>query len=298
MNFLENKIKIITEKIEAIDQKIDESHLFKQILSESSSEKCSREMAEAIRFVFNINPQVKFIFRYKIEKILEDLYPDNFYKKDEYGPGQMSGIYDLDGSGRSVINKLNTNYYCFCILLNDVNKVLTHLGKPNINIIGLKPFEQISETNKFVRILDEYKTRIFSPNSGTFKNLMTTLGITHTAGDETEDYTVSVLNKKFGENNVERIGELGNKEDMLDGIDCKISVNGKINTAQIKPFRSVVRKDDQISILKTGQVKRYSTDWLIFSKTNGEVLIFDNNNVKIVDGNYVFLKDDLIYSLG
>ena len=40
----------------------------------------------------------------------------------------MSGIYDLEKKGRSVINKLNTNYYGFCILVNDLNKLLNNLG--------------------------------------------------------------------------------------------------------------------------------------------------------------------------
>ena len=142
----------------------------------------------------------------------------------------MSGIYDFEGEGRSVINKLNTNYTCFCILLTDVNKVLKSQNKPEINIIGKSPFEQISETKKLIKFLELYKERIFNINSGTFKNIMTTLGLTHDMGGVTEDYTVKIIKKEFGDENVEQIGELGNQEDMIGGVDCKVVVNGETKT--------------------------------------------------------------------
>ena len=160
-------------------------------------------------------------------KILKDIYPDNYYGANQYGEGQMSGIYDLETEGRSVINKLNTNYTCFCILLTDINKVMKHEGSPEIKIVGLSPLEQINETKRFVSKLDEYKSRIFTPHSGTFQNLMATLGITHDMGGKTEDYAVILLKKKFGNENVEQIGELGHKEDMIGGVDCKVTIDSK-----------------------------------------------------------------------
>ena len=209
----------------------------------------------------------------------------------------MSGIYDLETEGRSVINKLNTNYTCFCILLTDINKVMVHEDKPEIKIIGLKPFEQISETKKFVNALDKYKSRIFTPHSGTFQNLMATLGITHDIGGKTEDYAVVLLKKQFGDDNVEQIGELGNKEDMIGGIDCKVTVDGKTNTVQIKPFSRIKQEDGKIIVLDSGQVKKYSTDWMAFTKKNKEVLIFNNKQAKITHGVYVFPEEALIYTL-
>ena len=280
-----------------LKKKMDESVSLRKVLSEGKSEKCGRDMNEAIRFVFNINPKVKTIFRYGIEKILQEIYPDNYYGQNEYGDDQMSGIYDLETEGRSVINKLNTNYTCFCILLTDINKVMSHEGNPEIKIIGLKPFEQISETKKFVKMLDEYKSRIFTPQSGTFQNLMATLGISHDIGSKTEDYAVVLLKKKFGDDNVEQIGELGNKEDMIGGIDCKVTVDSKTNTVQIKPFSRIKQEDGKIIVLDSGQVKKYSTDWMAFTKKNKEILIFSNKRAKITHGVYVFPEEDLIYTL-
>lgn len=209
----------------------------------------------------------------------------------------MSGIYDLESSGRSVINKLNTNYSCFCILLRDVNKVLIASNQPELKMVGLPPFTQISNTKKLISIIDKYKERIFNTNSETFKNLMLTLGSTHTMGGETEDYAVGVLNKEFGNENVIQIGELGNKEDMIQGIDCKVKINGETKTCQIKPYGNIIEENGIMTVLNTGQVKRYTTDWLIFARKGKGVSIFDNSITKIVNGSYTFPKESLIYQL-
>ena len=280
-----------------LKNKLNETISFRQVLSEGVSEKCSKEMNDSIRFIFNINPKVKTTFRFAIDSILKSVFPDNYYEKDEYKEGEMSGIYDFEGEGRSVINKLNTNYTCFCILLTDVNKVLKSQNKPEINIIGKSPFEQISETKKLIKFLELYKERIFNINSGTFKNIMTTLGLTHDMGGVTEDYTVKIIKKEFGDENVEQIGELGNQEDMIGGVDCKVVVNGETKTLQIKPFSYTKDEKNSIMVFNTGQVKKYTTDWIAFANQKKGVLIFDNKNTKIINGNYVFPSEDLIYEL-
>jgi Fe-Mn family superoxide dismutase len=141
--------------------KINESTVMKKLITEGKSERCSREKVEEIRMIFNINPAVKNTFRYGIESILKSVFPDNWYENGEYAEGSMSGIFDLENRGRSVINKLNTNYNAFCVLYHDLNSVLRYERRPELQLIGLPPAQQVSETKKFVRILDEYKDRIF-----------------------------------------------------------------------------------------------------------------------------------------
>lgn len=280
-----------------VKTKIEESNYLKTIIKEGVSQKCSREMKESIRFIFNVNPSVKNIFRQGIDEILKEVFKDKYFDKDQYEKGSMSGIYDLERSGRSVINKLNTNYNGFCVLLQDVNKVLVSQNKPEIRLVGLKPFEQISETKKFINLIHNYRFRIFSTNSSTFQNIMSLLTETDKWGEKTEDETIKILKKKFGDENVKKIGELGGKQDMIAGVDCEIIINSQKLTAQIKPFSKIEETDDSITVFDTGQVKKYYTNLLIFSKKNKEILVFNNKNSKIVDGNFVFPKSDLIYSL-
>lgn len=279
------------------NRKLNEGNIIKQVISEGISERCSREENEAVRFIFNINPKVKQIFRLKIDSILKEVFKENYYEKGEYGENESSGIYDLETEGRSVINKLNTNYTCFCILLNDVNKVLEYEKQPKIKLIGQPPFVQISETKKFVNVIEKYKDRIFNIQSPTFSNLMSTLTKTNSIGDKTENSTVNILKKKFGEENVIQIGKLGSTEDMVGGVDCEIVIDSVTYTAQIKPYTNFKKVEGNYVVYGTGQVKPYKTDFLIFTKSNKDVLVFKNESTKIINGNFVLPVDNLIYQL-
>jgi hypothetical protein len=293
MKNTENKVNLIIEEI----KKNENDRKVTLILSESNAEKCSTSKVEEIRQVFNRNPKVKDLFKYAINRILRDVFPNNYYNRGEYGEGEMSGIYDLEQEGRSVINKLNTNYSCFCVLLRDVNKVLKSKRQQPISFQNITEIEQINQVRRFVNVIDQYKTRIFNPESSTFQSLMMVLGQTHDWGQKREDTTVEILKKQFGEDNVNAVGKLGSSEDMIGGIDCEIIVDGVTKTAQIKPFSSISEEHHFIVVLGSGNVKKYNTDWLIFSKNNKEILIFDNNDTTIVGGNFVFPEKSLIYTL-
>lgn len=293
MKNTENKVNLIIEEI----KKNESDRKITLVLSESKSEKCSPSKVEEIRQVFNTNPRVKNLFKNSINNILKDVFPENYYDKGKYGEGEMSGIYDLEQEGRSVINKLNTNYSCFCVLLRDVNKVLLSQKQDPISFENTDMFGQINKVKQFVNIIDEYKTRIFNPESSTFQSLMMVLGQTHAWGQKREDTTVEILKKQFGKDNVNAVGKLGSSEDMIGGIDCEIIVDGERKTAQIKPFTNTKTEDGNTIVMGSGNVKRYNTDWLIFAKNNKEILIFNNKNGKIIGGNYVFPEDTLIYTL-
>ena len=293
MKNTENKVNLLIEKINKneVDRKIS------LVLSESKAEKCSSSKVEEIRQVFNTNPRVKESFKNSINHILREVFPNNYYAKGKYGEGEMSGIYDLEQEGRSVINKLNTNYSCFCVLLRDVNKVLLSQKQQPISFQNSNLFEQLNQVKRFVNVIDEYKDRIFNPESSTFQSLMMVLGQTHAWGQKREDTTVEILKKQFGKDNVNAVGKLGSSEDMIGGIDCEIIVDGERKTAQIKPFTNTKTEDGNTIVMGSGNVKRYNTDWLIFAKNNKEILIFNNKNGKIWGGNFVFPEENLIYTL-
>ena len=202
--------------------------------------------------------------------------------------------YDFEQKGRSVINKMNTNYEVFCVLLNDINIVMEKLGKPKITFKNKSVGEQINEAKRLISVANEFKTRIFSLSSGTFENIMVTLGSTNSLGELTEIKVVEILKKEYGDENVKKIGELGNTIDALDGIDCEVKIGDEIKTAQIKPYKSYELVDGFYKMLDTGQVNPYKTDWLIFSKNNKDAMIFDNNGIKIVKGNYLIPEINLV----
>jgi hypothetical protein len=159
-----------------LKKKINETENLRKLISETKSNTCSWPEVEAIRFIFNNNPNIKYMYRTAIDIILSEVFPEHYYKENEYEPNSLYGIYDLEQPGRSGINKLNTNYNTFCTLLKDINLVITREKGSDpinkINIVGVKPFEQILQTKKFIEYLNEYKFRIFSRNSETFNNLI------------------------------------------------------------------------------------------------------------------------------
>jgi hypothetical protein len=293
MKNTEKKANLIIEEI----KKSETDRKITLVLSESKAEKCSPSSVEEIRQVFNTNPRVKEIFKNTINNVLRDVFPQNYYGKGEYASGEMSGVYDLEQPGRSVINKLNTNYSCFCVLLRDVNKVLLAEKSSPITFTGLNQFEQINQSKRFVDVIEKYKGRIFKPSSSTFQSLMLVLGQTHAWGQKREDTTIEILKKQFGNDNVKAVGKLGSEKDMIGGVDCEITIDGRVKTAQIKPFTFISEEHKFIIVMGAGNVKKYNTDLIIFAKNNKDVLIFDNYDSTIVDGNFVFPKKSLIYTL-
>lgn len=278
------------------ETKLAESVKLKQIISEGKSEKCSSDEMETIRMMFNVNRDIERIYRENIDKILKEVFNENWAEKDN--DGNMSGVYNLEQPGRSVINKLNTNYTTFCILMKDINKVIKQLHSEKSPIVfgGKRPAEQVAEVKRFVKAIDYYKFKIFDQTSATFQNIMRALTETDAAGEKREEITVSIIKRFFGPTvEVEKVGGLGEKEDMIQGVDVKIKKDGKEYTGQVKPFRERIDKDPNIHLKGTGKVKTYNTDWMIFQKGKN-VLIF-SGKPKIISGNFVFPKESLIYDI-
>ena len=97
-----------------LDKTVKESKMVKEYLTEAvKSEPCSTKDKMDSKRLFNTNRAALDVYKMAIMQILKETFSDRYYAKDEYAKGQMSGIYNLEGSGRSVINYLNTNYSAF-----------------------------------------------------------------------------------------------------------------------------------------------------------------------------------------
>ena len=145
-----------------------------------------------------------------------------------------------------------------------------------------------------LQVIFQLKDRIFDEQSKTFQNIFQILNTTSTMGSKTEDFVENKFQEKFGPENVKRIGALGSKEDMM-GVDLKVFTNGKLHTAQVKPYDSVEEIDDMIRVSGTANVKSYNTDWMVFVRRGKDFIVFDNTNSQIIDGTYNFPVDSLLY---
>ena len=142
------------------ETKLMESVEFKKLLSEAKSESCSTTDNEFYRTLFNTNEAIKYKYSAAINRILMTVFSDLYVSKPP--SGELSGIFGLESEGRSVINKLNTNYTTFCILLNDINQVIkTIKGKKPISFVGKTPEQQLSEVERFIAALDYYPKNFF-----------------------------------------------------------------------------------------------------------------------------------------
>jgi hypothetical protein len=278
-----------------IETKLLESTKMKQVLSEGKSEMCSKSENEFYRMLFNVNQEIKWTYMNGINKILREVFSENFIEKPENN--QLSGVYDLEGPGRSVINKLNTNYTAFCILLKDINQVIATIPNKNpIVFIDKTPAEQKKEVERLVGALNHFKYRIFDKESSTLHNLLRTLTEKDKAGSKREEITAAILKRFFGKSaKVELVGELGNKKDAIQGVDLEITKDGQLHTAQVKPYREMKIGEDGITLEGTASVKLYKTDWMVFQKGKN-VLVF-NQKPKIVGGNFVFPSESLLYNI-
>ena len=278
-----------------IETKLVESTKMKQILSEGKSEMCSKSENEFYRMLFNVNSDVKWTYMNGINKIMKEVFPENYITNPDNN--QLPGVYNLEGPGRSVINKLNTNYTSFCVLLKDLNRVISKIpGKEPINFMDKIPAEQKKEAIRFIKAIDYFKYRIFDKDSSTLHNILRTLTEKDKAGSKREEITAAILKRFFGKDvKVDVVGELGSKKDAIQGVDLELTKDGKTYTAQIKPFRNMVESEDGITLEGTASVKIYNTDLMIFQKGKN-VLIF-NKKPKIVGGNFVFPEDSLMYNI-
>ena len=278
------------------EKKLNEGKIAYQLLTEDKkSAGCNSTQVKQINRLFATNPQVKYRFMNTINQIMKEVFSDYWKEKNEYEPGSMSGVYDFGTPGRSVINKLNTNYSSFCILMNDLNSFLRTKNINQIRFSHNDKTQQLMQVDRFNKYLLMLKDRIFNlETSKTFQEIVKKLKDTDARGEKREDETIIDLRKIFNTDNVSKIGGLGNEEDMISGVDAIIEKDGKRLTAQIKPFSSINDfNEDSVVVYGASAPKMYKTDFMVFNNS-GKTIVFKNDNTKIIDGNYVFLKSDRI----
>jgi hypothetical protein len=244
--------------------------------------------------MFNNNQKVLKMYQDGIMGFLSDVFKDKHYERNEYAPNTSSGVYDLEKPGRSIINYLNTNYSAFCPLLRDLNLVLVRANMQPINFDEKNKEDQINEMARMLGFINQLKFRIFDPNSKTFQTIFRVLSQTSGKGNKTEDVVEVKFKEKFGLENINRIGELGSKEDMM-GVDMKIKIDGQIYTAQIKPYDSITKEDGELRIDGTANVKKYKTDWMVFVRRGRDIVVFDNKDSQIKNGAYYFPESSILY---
>jgi Fe-Mn family superoxide dismutase len=165
-----------------VETKLTESVEMKKLMTEAKSDKCSQDEVEACKMLFNVNKKIKSTYQHGVDEIVKEVFQEKYVARPNNN--ELPGIYDLEKEGRSVINKLNTNYNTFCIIMKDLNSVITkETKKAPINYDNKTPAEQVKETERFVNALKHFAYRIFNTQSSTFINVMKVLEEKNKVGD-------------------------------------------------------------------------------------------------------------------
>ena len=152
----------------------------------------------------------------------------------------------------------------------------------------------MKELGKFLSALNEFRHRIFNSESATFQTIMASLDKTNKFGDVREVNAVVNLKKIFGTDSVKKAGALGDKADMIDGVDATVELDNTLKTIQIKPFNGYETNEGIITVFGTGNVKPYTTNYLAFHDDKKGTIVFKNNDTKIINGRFTFPVDSFI----
>jgi hypothetical protein len=156
----------------------------------------------------------------------------------------------------------------------------------------------MKEISRLLKAIDHFKSKIFTRNNQDFINIIKVLKKLWDRGQKSENDVFVKIEKYFGDSaTLEKIGGHGQKEDAIEGVDLKITLEGKEYTAQIKQFSTTSNVNGKITVKDTGNVKPYDVDWMIFINTkSNKVLIFENKPIKN-HNQYVFNENSLIHEI-
>ena len=246
------------------------------------------------------NKAIKNIYSNGIRKILKDTFESNWKPatKDE-----MSGIYELeifpsDEKGRSIINKLDTNFSVLCFFVKDMNRVLKSQDIEELNFFTT-PANQEKEIKRMLNYIEKYSDRIFDPKSAIFKNIFEVLTKKHQIGEDREDYAKKIISVNLPESVVNKVGRLGSKEDAFKKIDLEITIGGNTKKAQVKGFMELIPSEGKVVVTGAGDTVKYpNIDWMVFVNLQRKKVVIFENTGNVVMGNYVFDENAMIYNLG
>jgi hypothetical protein len=279
------------------ETKLLESIKLEKLLTESKEAQfCDAKEVQFYRELIN-NPKIKKLYQDGVTDILKEVFSQFWVDSTNK---EMSGFYGVESKeGRSILNNLNTNFNSFCLLTKAVNNQIEGIGKSEKKFdFSKKENRNIREISRLLKAIDHFKNKIFTRNNQDFINIIKVLKKLWDRGQKSENDVFVKIEKYFGNSaTLEKIGGHGQKEDAIEGVDLKITLEGKEYTAQIKQFSTMSNDKGKITVKDTGNVKPYDVDWMIFINTkSNKVLIFENKPIKN-HNQYVFNEKSLLHEI-
>lgn len=219
-----------------------------------------------------------------ITSILNDMYSK--YVQGNY----IKNKYPLEDSNHSFLNYINTHYTALSYIINYLNiKILDSLYNDKLVASRQLDFNENNQDNwareliNATKLIEKYKNDLFRPGKKIFNRMYDIIKRTTKKGYSSEDNLVEYLKNVSSKiDNIKRGGH-GNFEDTIYGIDVTFDYDGKTFTLQHKKAKIVELNNDIFTINGISNNKIYRTDYISYETSKGEIYLFKNKNVVVID---------------
>jgi len=279
-----------------VETKLLEQIEFKKLIDEKDTAQfCSKDDVSVYKEIL-FDETMKRIYIKAITNSLRKVFGDAWAEQTN---DTMSGFYNLESEGRSVLNNLNTNHNTFCLMVKAVNNLIQGRGKPEkiFNFYDEKK-RTPQEIIRFGKALDYFANKLYSKENSEFINILKVLLKTWKRGEDSENSVLKKIDLYFeGDATIEKTSGAGKKLDAIKGVDLTITINDRVHTCQVKPYNYFKTAKDTYIIFTDADVKEYNVNWMIFFQTKSNHVLIFKNDCKILNGRYIFPKNALLHEI-
>lgn len=222
-------------------------------------------------------------------EILSKAYPNHWKNKNELFVGHQPGLYNKE-KDRLLLMNLTSSYSSFCLITKLIN---LYLLKNNLSPIEFGDDEKHNHTEllRFFSIIDSLRHYIFLPQetSPILIKITTKLFAGHCLGNRNKNIVEKILNTTYGDETCKLINNVGITKDTNNSVDAIIQLNDKTYTSQIKPYKSIIQKDNVFIVTGSSALKVYhNLNLYIFVNSKSKTLwLFKTQNSRIFNGSYI-----------
>mgnify|MGYP000912368998 CR=1 FL=1 len=222
-------------------------------------------------------------------EILSKAYPNHWKNKNELFVGHQPGLYNKE-KDRLLLMNLTSSYSSFCLITKLINLYLLKNNLPPIEF-GDDEKHNHTELLRFFSIIDSLRHYIFLPQetSPILIKITTKLFAGHCLGNRNKNIVEKILNTTYGDETCKLINNVGITKDTNNSVDAIIQLNDKTYTSQIKPYKSIIQKDNVFIVTGSSALKIYhNLNLYIFVNSKSKTIwLFKTQNSRIFNGSYI-----------
>lgn len=190
---------------------------------------------------------------------------------------------------------ITSSYSTFCLITKLLNLYLT---KNNLPLIQFSEDEKENrvELQRFFSIIDSLRHYVFLSKdvSPILDKITSKLIKTHCLGERNKYIVEKILNHTYGEETCKLIKNVNITKDTQNSVDAILTFDKKQYTVQIKPYNSIIHKDNVFIVNGSSGLKTYhNLNLYVFVNTKTKTIrIFKTKNSRIFNGTYIIPEEN------